>query len=222
VAERAGRFTHVNIMLALVSAAREHHSSLTATGTGLINSFDEGGLDFLWDEKKKLGLPHSVTKTWKRVKPFINDESNNFVHPAMIPARDQVTVYAAQLGASFQNNFKQALAKELADQAEAALARASRVGLLVWQAYSFLAPGGEAFDSTKRLNVQLGQHFGIRTALGYVAHVAKGAKVAPDLDLIYKDVALNHTEWVRSSKTRTAETLFLERLLKNAREALPS
>ena len=80
--ERAAKFTHVNIMLALVSAAREHHSALTATGGGLINSFEEGGLDFLWDEKEKLGLPHSVTKTWKRVEPFRNDETNNFVHPA--------------------------------------------------------------------------------------------------------------------------------------------
>ena len=37
-------------MLALVTAAREHHSALTATGANLINSFDEGGLDFLWGE----------------------------------------------------------------------------------------------------------------------------------------------------------------------------
>ena len=219
--ERAGKFTHVNIMLALVSAAREHHSALTATGAGLINSYDEGGLDFLWDEKEKLGLPHSVTKTWKRVEPFRNEETNNFVHPALIPARDQVMVYAAQLGSSFQLNFKRNVASELGAQADLALARASRIGLLVWQAYAFLAPGGGKFDPTKKLSAQLGQQFGTRTALGYVAQIAQDSKVQPDLNLIYSDAALNHSEWVRSSKTRAAETLFLERLLKQAREVLP-
>jgi hypothetical protein len=45
--DRAGRYTHVNIMLAMVSAAREFDCSLTATGTRLVDSFNEGGLDFL-------------------------------------------------------------------------------------------------------------------------------------------------------------------------------
>ena len=139
----------------------------------------------------------------------------------MIPARDQVLVYAAQLGASFQLNFKRNVASELGAHADIALARTSRIGLLVWQAYVFLAPGGGKFDPTKKLSAQLGQHFGTRTALGYVAQIAQDAKVEPDLNLIYSDAALNHSEWIRSSKTRVAETLFLERLLKQARDALP-
>src|SRR5260370_10371298 len=39
-------------MLAMVTEAREHSGALTATGRQFVNSFYEGGLDFLWDEKE--------------------------------------------------------------------------------------------------------------------------------------------------------------------------
>jgi hypothetical protein len=168
--DRAGRYTHVNIMLALVSAAREFDRSLTATGTKLIDSFNEGGLDFLWDEKDKLGLPRSVTKPWERILPFKNLESNREVHPARIPAHDQLLAYAAQIGASFNHNFQASLRAEFGPQAESALASASRLALLVWQAFAFLAPGGAKYDPKKPLRDQLGQHFGHRSALGLYAH----------------------------------------------------
>jgi len=93
--------------------------------------------------------------------------------------------------------------------------------MLAWAAYAFLAPGGREFDPEKTLASQLGQHFGSRTALDYIAQMAKTAGGKPDLDLLIKDPYLSHTEWVRSAKTRAAETLFLERLLKRARELLP-
>jgi len=41
-----------------------------------------------------------------------------------------------------------------------------------------------------------------------------------DLDQIIKDSNLNLVEWVRIAKARAAEALFLERLLKTARELL--
>jgi hypothetical protein len=44
---RAGRYVDVNLMLAMVSAAREADRSLTATGTSMIDTFNEGGLDYL-------------------------------------------------------------------------------------------------------------------------------------------------------------------------------
>jgi hypothetical protein len=70
------------------------------------------------------------------------------------------------------------------------------------------------------LSLQLGQSFGSRSALGYVAYRAREAGSQPDLDQVLKDMSLNHTAWVHSAKTRVAETLFLERLLKRARELL--
>ena len=125
-------------------------------------------------------------------------------------------VYAAQVGASFRNNFKKNVSTLLGDQSEAALARASRITILVWHAYAFLAPGGRDFDEKKSLSAQLGQHFGHRSALGYIAHLARTSGKPPDLGVVV--TAFNHLAWVRSAKIRAAETLFLERLLKKARE----
>jgi len=51
--------------------------------------------------------------------------------------------------------------------------------------------------------------------------MAEKAAGTPDLDLLIKDPDLKHAEWVRSAKTRAAETLFLERLWKRVRELLP-
>ena len=63
---RAGRYVTVNLMLAVVSAAREADPSLTATGTDMVETFNEGGLDFLWREKNKLGLPGAITQAWQK------------------------------------------------------------------------------------------------------------------------------------------------------------
>jgi hypothetical protein len=219
---RAGRYTNVPLMLAAVTTAREHSKGLTASGDRMIDSFNEGGLDFLWAEKNRLGLPNSVTKPWvERLPKIINPETGNRVEAAWIPAHDEFLAYAAQIGASYNHNFKSNLKVALGTEADGALSRASRPAVLAWAAYAFLAPGGREFDPKKTLASQLGQHFGSRTALDYVAQLAKKAGGKPDLDLLIKDPQLNHTEWVRSAKTRAAETLFLERLLKRARELLP-
>lgn len=219
---RAGRYTNVPLMLAVVTTAREHSKGLTASGDRMIDSFNEGGLDFLWAEKNRLGLPNSVTKPWvERLPKIINPETGNRVDAAWIPAHDEFLAYAAQIGASYNHNFKSNLKIALGTEADGALSRASRPAVLAWAAYAFLAPGGREFDPKKTLASQLGQHFGSRTALDYVAQLAKKAGGKPDLDLLIKDPQLNHTEWVRSAKTRAAETLFLERLLKRARELLP-
>jgi hypothetical protein len=155
------------------------------------------------------------------VERFVNPESMREVHPAKIPSYDQMVVYAAQIAASFRSNFRASLTAALGRQAESALQRASRAALIVWQAYAFLAPGGTPFDDKKRPSSQQGQHFGSRSALGYVAYRARLAGIEPDLDQIVTDPEFNHTDWVRSAKTRAAETIFLEALLKRARQVLP-
>jgi hypothetical protein len=162
-----------------------------------------------------------LTKPWERIVPFKNLESDKEVHPARIPAHDQLLAYAAQIGASFRHNFMASLRSELGDQANSALASASRAALLVWQAYAFLAPGGAKYDPTRALRDQVGQHFGHRSALGLYAYQDREEGSAPSLDDILTNKSLEHLEWFRSAKTRAAETLFLERLLKRARELLP-
>jgi hypothetical protein len=217
---RAAQMTDTNVMLTFVTAGREHSSALTATGTHMVDSWRQGGLDFLWDTKNQLGLPKSVTGTWTQVPPFISPETHTEVHPAYIPARDQTMVYAAQISSSFQRHFKPRLQKDLGDSAAIALAKASRVARLIWQAYSFLAPGGKAYDDKKTLRSQLGQKFGSLSALSYVEHKSRAGDPAAEvsLDLVLKDLELNHSEWVRIAKVRVCETLFLERLWTTTRE----
>jgi len=217
---RAGQNTSTNVLLTLVTASREHASALTATSDRLIDSWDEGGLDFLWKTKDQLGLPKSITGKWSPVPKFKSPETHSWVYPAYIPARDQTVVYGAQIAASFQRSFKPHLGKELGSDPDVALAASSRVARLIWQAYAFLAPGGRAYDPKQPVRAQLGQTFGSQTALSYVVANGRATDAAAPVNLskIFQDPELNHTEWVRSAKTRVAETLFLERLLTTLRE----
>lgn len=219
---RAGRYVHGNLILAMVSAAREYDGSLTARGTALINTYHRGGLDFLEKQKAQLGLPRSVTRHWTPANPILNDETMNEVYPERIPAQDQLLAYAAQIASSYVHAFRHSLQLEVGEPAEAVLAAASRASLLVWQAYSFLAPGGTPYDPGKPLGHQLGQHFGSRSAIGYYGHLAKTEGRRVSLDDVLTNRGLDRLEWLRSAKTRAAETLFVERLLTSARDLLPN
>lgn len=215
---RVVRYTDAHVLLALVTAAREHTSALTATSDRLVDSWHEGGLDFLWKSKARLGLPSSITSQWEPVPHFVSPETQHPVYPAYIPARDQTVVYAAQIGSSYQLSFKARVDTELGAHSAVALASLSRAARLTWQAYAFLAPGGRHYDRVVPLRMQLGRGFGVQTALGYLLADAREAARPLDLERVLTDPALNGTEWVRSAKTRVAETLFLERLLAGTRE----
>jgi hypothetical protein len=216
----AARSTHANVILTFVTSQREHASSITAMGTNKIDSFWEGGLDHLWTWKDHLGLPESMTKEWEKIKPYANPDAHpkpgkvaEKVHPAWIPARDQVVAYGATIGKHF-DEFKGHVNHWLRADAGAALANMSRIGVIVWQAYAFLAHGGNVFDPKRSLHSQIGQHFGMKTALGYIIHAARAKNPAAivDLNQVFLDPHLNHSAWVQSAKVRAVETLFLERL----------
>lgn len=217
---RAAQIAGADTMLTVVTAARENGAALTDVSMRTIDTWNEGGLDFLWAEKDRLGLPKSVTGAWRR-HDMISPETGNRVAPAFIPARDQTLAYAAQLRSSYEHQFRRHLSSLLGAQADAALARASRPALLTWKAYSFLAPGGASYDPAKSVAAQSGQPFGCRSALMFLAHRATSQGTQLDLNEILTVPDLNHVEWVRSSKVRAAEALFLERLLTVTRELLP-
>lgn len=218
---RVARLTRANVMMALVIAFREHDTAITAHGTKPVNTYYEGGLDFLGKQKDQLRLPRAVTKHWHPLDRFENLETHNYVYPAEIPAGDQMIAYAAQEAASFENNFVQNVRNEFGGDGYAAVTGASRGALLVWQAYAFLSPGGRPYDPKKKLADQLGQQFGHRSALGFFSWRARGAGRKPSLDQVITDRSLDHLVWLQSAKTRAAETLCLERLLKRTRELLP-
>jgi hypothetical protein len=220
--KRAARFSPGALMLSLVTAAREHGSAPMASGAARIDSFNDGGLDFLWEEKAHLGLPQYITKAWSEVLPRdISAETGNEVHAAWIPARDQMLVYAAQLRTGFELHFLRNLKAELGARAPTELAGASRLVLMIWRAYAFLAPGGEPYHPEKTFSAQNSQHFGCRSALGYLSARASQIGAPSVLELVLKDATLDQSAWVRSAKTRAAEAFFLERLLARVRELLP-
>jgi subtilisin family serine protease len=198
--------------LVLTTASREHHTSPFATGVRLVHTWNEGGLDFLWQNRKRLGLPTSVTKQWQEAPSFVSPETGNVVYPGLIPERDEFLAYAAQTRMSFAG-FEGFVRRVLGDaQGDAALAGLSQEARLVWRAYAFLAPGGVVFDS--RVPSQHGQRFGVRTAFGYLLHTATRSGGKVDLNQILTDKSLHRTEWVRQAKTRVAEAAFTDDLLR--------
>jgi hypothetical protein len=217
--DRVSGLSGAETMLTIATTAREHSSALTDVSSRKIDSWHEGGLDFLWAERNRLGLPKSVTGTWTKIDPFVSDETNHYVHPAYIPARDQLLVYAAQIRASFQNNFLSHLSAIVGPSAQGKVAVTSRPALLVWKAYSFLAPGGAQYDQKKTIAAQSGQGFGCRSAVQALANLGDAGSL--NLDGILRKPEFNSVEWIRSAKTRAAEALFLERLLTVVREILP-
>ena len=210
-----------DLMLTVVTVARENSGALADVSMRMIDTWNDGGLDFLWAEKDRLGLPRSVVGAWRQHEKMISPETGHPVAPAYIPARDQMLAYAAQLRSSYEHQFRGHLTMLLGPQADAAVARTSRPSLLTWKAYAFLAPGGAVYDPAKTVAAQSGQTFGCRSALLFLAHRMRSMNDQFDLNGILTLPDLDHVEWVRSAKVRVAEALFLERLLAVARELLP-
>ncbi len=187
-----------------------------------IETWHDGGLDFLFDDKNRFGLPRSITDAWQERKKFISHETGNKVHPAYIPGRDQLLAYAAQLRFSYDHTFQANVTKILGRGAGAALVQMSRVARLVWRAYAFLLPGGADYRPRSSVAAQSGQHFGCRTALLFLAH--RGGESSSgriDLNGILDIPDFTHVEAIRSARVRAAETLYLERMLTVTRELLP-
>ena len=209
--KRAKQLIDTDILLVLTTTAREYAPALTARGSEVRDSFKFGGLDFLWDSRRHLGLPRAIVDKWEKVEPYESLETYHTVHPALIPVRDQILGYAAQTRLSFANF--QAHAKRELGQAEGqglfdALSKDARI---VWQAYSFVGPGGAPFDPKK--GPHHGKTFGVNAALGYLRHLASQAGVALELNVILTNPSLHHTDYVKIAKARAMEAAFLERLL---------
>jgi len=221
---RAMRFIPGDLMLTIVTVARENSGgALTSVSMEKINTWERGGLDFLFAEKDRLGLPRSITGTWDKIDPFRSPETRNYVQPAKIPARDQVIAYAALLRFRYEQFFQAQFGHIVGRTAGASATQASRIAKLVWEAYAFLAPGGSDYRPGESVAGQSGQHFGCKTALQFLAHRAgRAAGDRVDLNEILWLSDFNHVEYVRSAKIRVAEALFLERMLTVTRELLPA
>jgi hypothetical protein len=187
-----------------------------------VETWHQGGLDYLGANLQNLGLPRSIVERWKATSPVFSHETQKFTAPAVIPARDQLLAYAAQTRASWDRNFRLSLAHVAGPKASPMLGVATRPAVLVWKALSFLAPGGEPYDDKKTIAAQSGKKFGHRTALEYLSEKAARRDSGPlRLDEITTDNERSHVECVRSARIRAAETIYLERLLTVVREIRP-
>jgi hypothetical protein len=216
---RTDQFVPGDLWLAVVTTAREHSAkTLYDLSMDRVETWHDGGLDFLFDNKNSLGLPKAITDAWGQPKEFISHETGNPVHPAYIPARDQLVAYAAQIRLSYDHNFRTHAVAILGRNAGSSVVQMSRVARLVWRAYAFLLPNGYPYNPRSSVAAQSGRHFGCRTALLFLAHRAHGGSV--DLNQILHLPDLDQVEAVRSAKIRVAETLYLERMLTVVRELM--
>ena len=205
--DRAQRHTSMDPYLVLTTAARENASSVTSLSNTMINTCWEGGLDFLWTNKNKLGLPRSVTDKWAAAPPMINPETGNEVHPGLIPAKDQVLGYAVQTKLSF-TNWEKYVKRALGDpRGQVALSTLTEEARSVWHAYAFVSPAGRQFDPLT--GPQHGQKFGVNSAFGYLADKASRSAREIDLNEIVSDSSLEQTDYVRIAKARAIEAAFI-------------
>jgi hypothetical protein len=204
----------VDSLLVLTTTAREYHPGLTSRGSEKVDSFRDGGLDFLDDVKNRLGLPKSIVGNWEHIPPYRSDETENLVHPSMIPVRDQILGYAALTRLSFKNFCTFVKSEEGEARGQALLDCLSRDARAVWQAYSFLCPVGSRFDPKE--GPKHGQKFGVNSAFGYLRHLASTTRMPFDMNAILTTPALHHTDYVKIAKARALEAAFFQHLLEQA------
>jgi hypothetical protein len=216
----ARRWVDTDMMLALCTAARESRKAVGASGSGSIETFHDGGLDFLWKNKEKLGLPRAITDRWKPVEEFVSPETGHVVQPAEIPETDQLLAYSAQINASYRRNFADSVRKFVSPDT-GVLDQVGRAALMVWKALAFLGPVGHEYDPSKTIAAQSGHGLGQATVVGFVSHRRKGLSAPEILEGIISEKELNQVERVRIAKARTAEALFLERLWITSNELIP-
>jgi RHS repeat-associated protein len=211
--QSAAAVSGVSTVLGANISQRERGDSITETRSAILNTYG-GGLDYLGDDiaaiRKSLG---GATTGWAPADYFRNPETGNLVHPGLIPYKDQALAYTASTQLHFQE-FEGYVKKQLGDEAGAkALAGLSEEARAVWQAFAFVSHGGTPFEKDKTARIT-SQHFGIRTAVGYLIDKAKREGGPVDLNAILTDQKLAHrSEFIRGAKQRAAEAAFVEHFL---------
>jgi hypothetical protein len=200
--------TRLNLVLVLITSWREGTSHVTTQKTKLIHTYwDDAGLDFLWKQRNKLGLPSSVLRKWKKRPSFINPETGKRVFPGAIPAKDLVLAYAATNRYKFkifEFHVKKILGKKAGN---ATLKKLKPDARMFWTAFAFLRPGGAPFGKAK------GQGFGAKAAVGYLAAKAKNKGRDLDLNDILTERYLHRYGAIRNAKARAVEAVYLESFL---------
>lgn len=146
MADDLGRATMVTDDPALLLAVtmREHPSAWTAgRGEDRVETFNEGGLDYLGDHLGAIlaRVPREArTGSWEVGPAIESGETGEMVHPAVIPAADQLVAYAAELERA-EDTFEALVTEVYGADAERALASLSTDERRAWIQFTFGRPG---------------------------------------------------------------------------------
>lgn len=207
--DAAARVFPDRALLAAVTL-RERPSAWTARGTEGVHSYSEGGLDHLGSDLARLQgiVPRSTLARWTDLGPGVGVEPNGSRHPihaARIPARDQLTAYAATLRlreATFESHVREVFGA----RADALLASMSTDARRAWVQATFGRPGKTAYDAEfGRMNPPSAY-----AALLRIASEAERRGAAPRLDDIFTDPLLARHASFQRARTTALEARVIE------------
>ncbi len=215
---RAAASIHPDRALLLAVTMREHPSSWTARGLARIDSYAEGGLDHLGGDLDALVgvVPPRVLARWEPAEPALGRERGrtHAIHPARIPAADQLVAYAATLRlreARFESHVREVFGAE----AEALLARCAPDARRAWIQATFGRPGRTRYDEARqRFEVSAGPpHRERPSAFGALERIRSEARrtgAEPSLDAILTDPMLARYATFQRARTTALEARLLE------------
>jgi hypothetical protein len=218
-----------DLAMLTVVVLREHDSGLLAAGTRMIDTYEDGGMDQLAVEMRRMDfLPADIRARWVPATPgMARERVLRRVRPALIPARDQMTAYAAMLRRR-ENIFRGRVQRLLPDRAASMLAGMSVPQRRVWTQLAFGRQGGHEFRPARHetpaalaaeAHQFAGDHAGLVTVLGALAYAAaqQGTdspclRYEPSLSSIMNNEIFSNMASVRIARVRAAEAEVVERL----------
>ena len=175
----------------------------SAASSGRIETWSEGGLDFFGDhlDEMRERVPDDArTGPWRRGASFISPETGNEVHPATIPAADQLVAYGAELERS-ESHFEELVHEVYGDRADAMLASMSTDERRAWTQFTFGRPGRTHADDTEISS----RSFSANAALELLH--SEGSE---DLGAILSDSRFEHNASIRRARTTAMEAHWID------------
>lgn len=201
--ERATMVTDDPALLLAVTM-REHPSAWTAgRGEDRVETFSEGGLDYLGDHLDAIlrRVPREArTGRWEVGPAFESGETGERVHPAVIPAADQLVAYAAELERA-EATFETLVTEVYGTDAPEALDSLSPDERRAWVQFTFGRPG-----RTHAADLEISDRSFSANATLELLH----AEGNTDLGAILEDPRFEANASVRRARTTALEAHWIE------------
>ncbi len=198
--ERYGRCDRA---LVLMVAARETRGGAMTRAHGEVNTYFEGGMDFL-GALRDTDLFSAAERKQITALPGSTNEHQNKINPAFLPANTQVRAYAACV-----EHATRRVESELAERGVALSDLSVDVQRFLVQT-AFGAPYGAPYRGER---ATYGNHFGLNTVLG---RMEATGQLPIGADAVLQDAWLRQFDVVRRSVVTSVETRGLEEALDHA------